>query len=57
MWSRRLAVGAIVAQLACLAGWVLQLPPRLNQRDQENAGLLPGGNEMSNAFNVNDTST
>ena len=26
-------------------------------RDQENAGVLPGGNEMSNAFNVNDTST
>ena len=43
--------------VVALAVRVLQLPSRLPPRDQENAGVLPGGKEMSNAFNVNDTST
>jgi hypothetical protein len=55
--AQRIVAVIVPLGVVALAVRVLQLPPRLPPRDQENAGLLPGGNEMSNAFNVNDTST
>ncbi len=55
--AQRIVAVIVPLGVVALAARVLQLPPRLPRRDQENAGLLPGGNEMSNAFNVNDTST
>ena len=55
--AQRIVAVIVPLGVVALAARVLQVSPRLERRDQEKAGLLPGGKEMSNAFNVNDTST